>query len=129
MGFKEAIISCVQKNYVGFSGRAPRSEYWFFVLFYVLALCAAGLVGGVAGGVTGATLLAGIVVLATFLPQLAAGVRRLHDTNCSGWWYLLAFVPYIGGVIMLVWFCIPGTKGENRFGADPLQQDVAEVFS
>jgi uncharacterized membrane protein YhaH (DUF805 family) len=129
MGFKEAIISCVQKNYVGFSGRAPRSEYWFFVLFYLLALCAAGLVGVVVGGTTGAALLAGIVILAAFLPQLAAGVRRLHDTNSSGWWYLLAFVPYIGGVIMLVWFCIPGTKGENRFGADPLQQDVAEVFS
>jgi uncharacterized membrane protein YhaH (DUF805 family) len=128
MTFKQAIASCFQKNYVGFVGRAPRSEYWFFVLFYLLALTGGGIVGFLLGGTTLAAAAAILVVLATFLPCLAAGVRRLHDTNSSGWWYLLAFVPYVGGVIMLVWFCVPGTRGENRFGHDPLQQDVAEVF-
>lgn len=70
----------------------------------------------------------GLVGLGFFLPTLAVGLRRLHDTNASGWWYLLAFVPYVGGLIMLVWFCIPGTKGENRFGHDPLAPGLAEAF-
>jgi uncharacterized membrane protein YhaH (DUF805 family) len=129
MGFKEAIISCVQKNYAGFSGRAARSEYWFFVLFYFLLLVAVAAVCVVLGGSTLLWIGLGIGWFALLLPALAAQVRRLHDTNASGWWILLSFIPYAGGLIMLVWYCIPGTKGENRFGPDPLQQDVAEAFS
>jgi len=129
MGFRDAIISCYQKNYVGFSGRAPRSEYWFFVLSYCLLLIAASVVGLLLGGKTMLFVALGIAFLGIILPSLAAQVRRLHDTNASGWWILLALIPYAGGLIMLVWFCIPGTKGENRFGPDPLQSDVSEVFS
>jgi uncharacterized membrane protein YhaH (DUF805 family) len=57
---------------------------------------------------------------ATFIPQLAVSVRRLHDTDRSGWWLLLFFIPFGGGVVLIVWFCFPGTHSYNRFGANPL---------
>ncbi|HJS46248.1 MAG TPA: DUF805 domain-containing protein [Rhizomicrobium sp.] len=129
MTFKNAITSCYQTNYVGFTGRASRSEYWFFVLSYVLLTMVVAAVCALLGGSILLWIGIGIVMLGVFLPSLAAQVRRLHDTNASGWWILIGLIPYIGGLIMLVWYCIPGTKGENRFGPDPLQQDVAEVFT
>ena len=128
MGFQQAILSCYRDNYVGFTGRAPRSEYWFFVLGNVLAFMVILAVTYPLGGIYLAGPGAGLFVLASFLPSLAAQVRRLHDTNASGWWLLLAFIPYAGGLIMLVWFCLPGTKGENRFGSDPLDPSNVAAF-
>ena len=66
--------------------------------------------------------------LGIFVPALAVQARRLHDTNSSGWWLLIAFIPYLGGVIMTVWYCIKGTTGPNRFGPDPLNPDMVEAF-
>ena len=128
MGFKEAVISCYRDNYAGFSGRASRSEYWFFVLSYVLLAMVLGLLGVLLGGKMMFAICLGLFLLAVLLPSLAAQVRRLHDTNASGWWVLLAFIPYVGGVIMLVWCCLPGTKGQNRFGLDPLHPTEVEAF-
>ena len=128
MGFKEAVISCYANNYAGFSGRAPRSEYWFFILFNILVFAAIGAVSMLLGGETLMFIILVIGCLAVLIPSLAVAVRRLHDTNASGWWYLLAFIPYIGGFIMLVWFCLPGTKGENRFGPDPLNPTDVDAF-
>jgi len=128
MGFKDAVISCYQKNYVGFTGRAPRSEYWFFVLSYVLLATAACVIAIMLGGGSAIFAALGLVFFGILLPSLAVQVRRLHDTNASGWWLLLALIPYLGGLIMVVWFCIPGTKGENRFGADPLNRTDVLAF-
>ena len=128
MGFKEAVRSCYANNYAGFSGRAPRSEYWFFILFNILVFAAIGAVSMLLGGETLMFIILVIGCLAVLIPSLAVAVRRLHDTNASGWWYLLAFIPYIGGFIMLVWFCLPGTKGENRFGPDPLNPTDVDAF-
>jgi uncharacterized membrane protein YhaH (DUF805 family) len=128
VGFKEAIISCYRNNYAGFSGRASRSEYWFFVLSYVLVATALSIPGLLLGNHAVLYVCIGLLFLAIFLPSLAAQVRRLHDTNSSGWWLLLLFIPYVGSFIMLVWFCIPGTKGSNRFGPDPLNPTDIEVF-
>jgi len=61
-----------------------------------------------------------VTELADVLPSIAVGVRRLHDLDKSAWWYLLLLLPLIGAVVLLVWFCMPGTAGRNRFGADPL---------
>ena len=113
MDFVTAIKTCLTK-YVGFAGRAPRSEYWNFTLFLIvvsIALAAAGLdqVGS-------------FFSIATLLPSLAVGVRRLHDTDRSGWWLLLLLVPLVGMIVLIVWFVRPGTQGANRFGDDPLQQ-------
>jgi len=129
MGFTEAVKSCYRDNYVGFNGRAPRSEYWFLVLANFLMGTTVGAVCALIGGKSALVLGMGLLFLAIFLPSLAAMVRRLHDTNSSGWWALLSFIPYLGGPIMLIWCCIPGTQGDNRFGPDPLQGDVAEAFS
>jgi uncharacterized membrane protein YhaH (DUF805 family) len=126
MGFGQAVKTCFRK-YADFHGRAPRSEYWYFVLATVLMAVAVFLVCGLTGS-TSATLAGiGLTVLVIFLPSLAAHVRRLHDTNSSGWWLLLAVIPYAGALIMTVWYCFKGTQGENRFGPDPLNPDTVQA--
>ena len=104
------------KKYVEFSGRARRKEYWMFTLFNILAMIAAGVVDGIIG--TAGTIY-GLYGLAALLPGLAVSVRRLHDTDRSGWWILIAFIPVVGAIILLVFTCLDSTPGENRFGANP----------
>jgi uncharacterized membrane protein YhaH (DUF805 family) len=70
--------------------------------------------------VIGISLTTGIFSLAVLLPGIAVSVRRLHDLDRSGWWLLLAFVPVVGIIVLLIWFCTKGTDGSNRFGPDPL---------
>ena len=115
MGFVEAIRTCLSKNST-FSGRASRSEYWFFYLFVIIA----SLVGVLIGVAVGVRLIGDIIALALLLPNIAVSVRRLHDIDRSGWWMLLDFVPVIGWIVLLVWACTRGTVGPNRFGPDPL---------
>ena len=86
-----------------------------FFLFNILAGIALGIVDFVLG--TGA--LSGLYNLAVIIPSLAVGARRLHDTDRSGWWQLIAFIPLIGAIILLVFFCLDSKPGENRFGANP----------
>jgi uncharacterized membrane protein YhaH (DUF805 family) len=107
------------RNYVVFSGRASRSEFWYWILFTVLVSIALSIIDvGLVSGNT--SVLSSIWSLATFLPSLALGVRRLHDTDRSGWWWLIAFVPLIGIIVLIVFWCLEGTPGQNRFGSDPL---------
>ena len=125
MGFGDAISTCFSK-YADFSGRAARSEYWYWTLFRIL------LIGGivVAAAVTQANALFGLLaleVLAMLLPSLAVAVRRLHDVNCTGWLLLLAFIP-LGGLLLFILACVPGTQGGNKYGPGPWGQGIAEVF-
>ena len=113
MNFQTAIKSCFNK-YVTFSGRAPRSEYWYFGLFYVLASIVAAIVDH------DSSPLSIIIWLACILPSLAVSFRRLHDVNKSAWWLFFFLVPIVGPIMMIVWFCTRGTAGDNRFGSDPL---------
>jgi len=115
MGFGQAISTCLSK-YADFHGRAARSEYWWFALFNALASVLASIVDK---AVVGYPLLQAIVALALIIPAVAVAVRRLHDTDRSGWRLLIVFVPLVGGVALLVWFCFRGTAGDNRFGAEP----------
>ncbi len=119
MSFMAAINSCFSQ-YAGFQGRAVRSEYWYFALFYFLVYLALAVVLGTIGAIIGTQFLRTIAVvifeLAMLLPILAVSVRRLHDLDKSGWWICLSFIPLVGGIILLVWFCTPGTRGPNRFG-------------
>ncbi len=115
MTFGQAIKSCYS-NYVTFSGRAPRSEYWFFVLYQ----CLVGFVCGLLMAFGIGRLLLGLFVVANFLPAISVMVRRLHDIDRSGWWYWIVLVPLVGPILLLVWFCTRGTAGANRFGPDPL---------
>ena len=65
-------------------------------------------------------LVTGLFGLVTIIPNIAIAIRRLHDRDYSGWWYLLVFIPLIGWLILFIWFCLKGTDGPNRFGPDPL---------
>ncbi|MEH0846156.1 DUF805 domain-containing protein [Micromonospora sp. CPCC 205711] len=127
MSFTAAIRS-VLTQYVGFTGRARRSEYWWFTLFNVLVGVAAAILDSVLGttlGSDGSTGVIGIIVsLALLLPALAVAVRRLHDTDRTGWWLLLGLVPIVGAIVLLVFFVSDSTPGTNRFGASPKERPL-----
>lgn len=139
------------KRYADFTGRSRRKEFWMFTLLNTLVILV--LYGMILAAVPWADLLArtqaeqagiaytgtepapgllfwpGIVllcawVLGTFVPTIAVSVRRLHDQDKSGWFYLLNFVPF-GGLVLLIFFCLEGTKGANQYGADPLSDERA----
>ena len=117
MTFNESVTTCLKKYFV-FEGRASRSEYWWFQLIvtpsYLISTIIENEIGYFFLGIT----------LFTLIPAISAGVRRLHDTNRSGFFLLISFIPIIGSFI-LVFFLIPeGTKGKNRFGPDPLKRTV-----
>jgi uncharacterized membrane protein YhaH (DUF805 family) len=114
MGFTQAISSGFQ-NYVNFSGRACRSEYWFWTLFVVLVTIVANILDSFAT-FGAASLITGLGLL---LPGLAISVRRLHDIDRTGWWLLLILTG-IGAIVLLIFACLPGTEGPNSYGADPL---------
>ena len=119
MNFVQAIKSGFS-HYVTFSGRACRSEYWFWVLFVAIGgLVTAGLDAAIFGFRAGMSPLNSIFDLVVFLPGLAIAARRLHDTDRIAWWLLLALTG-IGAIFLIVWFCFKGTSGPNRFGPDPL---------
>ena len=118
MSFVDAIKSGFSK-YVTFSGRAYRSEYWYWVLFVVIAsLVALTLDSAILGySPSGASPITGIFDLMTFLPSLALAARRLHDMDRTAWWLLIALTG-IGSLLLIIWFCFRGTQGPNRFGPD-----------
>jgi uncharacterized membrane protein YhaH (DUF805 family) len=123
----------VLKQYVDFSGRARRREYWMFVLINVVILIVLSLIdtllgtggfratsgGGSFYAANSLGLLSGLYTLAVLLPSIAVTVRRLHDTDRTGWWILLGFIPIIGGIVLLVFYVLEGTRGPNRYGPDP----------
>jgi uncharacterized membrane protein YhaH (DUF805 family) len=87
-------------------------------LFTILVSIATSLVDNII--LNGTPLFNLIASLGLLLPGIAVGVRRLHDTERSGWWMLLILIPLVGAIVLIVWFCTRGTIGQNRFGADPL---------
>ena len=156
------------KRYADFTGRSRRKEYWMWILFLILANIVLSILDAVLGlggsattttssapGAMGAAgnlsggLLSGVFSLAVLVPNITVAVRRLHDTDRSGWWILLPIVPlvlafggvfagaaaasvssmmfvgvaflgvFITGLLLLVWYCTEGTRGPNRFGDDP----------
>jgi uncharacterized membrane protein YhaH (DUF805 family) len=116
-GFGSSIALCFNR-YVQFSGRSPRAEYWYFVLFMVLIGGGAGIVESI--WFHDRQVFSTVANLAFLLPALSVYVRRLHDLGRSGWWYWLILIPVVGWVILFVWFVSRGTRGPNRFGPDPL---------
>ncbi|HEY2534973.1 MAG TPA: DUF805 domain-containing protein [Xanthobacteraceae bacterium] len=118
MSFRQAIRSGFY-NYVEFSGRAIRSEFWYWVLFTIIGgLLAATIDLALFADMDALSPLDDIFTLVTFLPGLAVAVRRLHDIDRSGWWFLLIFIPLVGAIVLIVFCCMRGSKGPNRFGAD-----------
>ena len=112
-------------KYAVFSGRARRKEYWLCMLLYFIAMVVAGLFDDLVVGERVAFdstmgVFSWIVFLGLLIPSIAVSVRRLHDKNLRGWWFLLFLIPLIGTIALFILYCMRGTDGENRFGADPL---------
>lgn len=118
------------RKYAEFEGRARRSEYWLFTLFQVLVTFGLFLVLVMVAAATGGdgdqagaaavmiVALLGLFCLAMLIPSLAVSIRRLHDSDKSGWWLLLSFVPF-GGFVVFIFTLLDGTPGDNRYGPDP----------
>ncbi|WP_329275522.1 DUF805 domain-containing protein [Streptomyces sp. NBC_01451] len=105
----------VLKKYAVFSGRARRKEYWMFTLFAVII----SIVLSIIDGVIGVQILSIVFSLAILLPSLGVAVRRLHDTGRSGWWLLFGLIPIVGTITLLVFMCLDGEQGENKYGYNP----------
>lgn len=121
MSLQDAARLCLQQKYADFSGRGRRSEYWNFVLFYVLAVVAVAILSVILNaihlGIIG-TLLYAVVVLGLVVPLLAAGARRLHDTGKSGWLLLLGLIPVVS-LVLLVFFVQDSSPEANQYGPSP----------
>ena len=115
-------LNAIQNNYTNFSGRARRSEYWYFILFYyiisILAVVLDNLLG-LAMEMIGYGLITFLVALAHIIPSFALTVRRLHDVGKSGWFIFISFIPLIGTIWLLVLHCTEGDQEENKYGANP----------
>ncbi|MFQ6370893.1 DUF805 domain-containing protein [Shewanella sp. YIC-542] len=103
------------RRYADFTGRARRKEYWMFILFYLIFSI---IVSGI-DYLMGTQWVGMLYSLALLLPSIALAARRLHDTDRSGWWQLLGFIPVLGWIVLLVFYCLDGTPSENRFGSNP----------
>ena len=112
----------VLKNYATFSGRARRKEYWMFFLISALISIVLTLLDILLGTYSmeyEAGLFSGLYSLLILLPSIAVVVRRLHDTDRSGWWILISLIPLIGVIVLFVFICLDSQPGTNRFGANP----------
>ena len=112
----------VFENYANFEGRARRAEYWWYALGNFILLIIAMILDNVLGitmGQMGYGPIYALLALATFIPGLAVGIRRLHDVGKSGWWYFIVLIPIIGAIWLLILFFTEGEKGKNQYGADP----------
>jgi uncharacterized membrane protein YhaH (DUF805 family) len=120
MSFQDAVRTCLTQKYADFSGRARRSEYWWFFLFNVLVGIAASVIDSILGTRygSGTGLVQALAQLALLIPGIAVGVRRLHDTGRSGWWLLIGLVPLVGWIVLLV-FLVQDSQGENQHGPSP----------
>ena len=123
MSFSQAVSSFFAR-WKDFNGRSSRSEYWWATLFVALTSIFTNILTlflGLSGSIVAIIVLLLIVIFSLFLTiaSLALVVRRLHDTNKSGWWYLIIFT-IIGILPLLYWYCKKGDEGENRFGSNPL---------
>ena len=127
------------KRFAEFSGRSRRKEYWMFVLLQMLILIPVAILAILMGGPvedpanplgsTAILIVLGVYFLVFFIPGLAVQVRRFHDQDKSGWFILLGFIPYVGSLILLVFMCLEGTRGPNRFGPDPKDPYAEDVFA
>jgi uncharacterized membrane protein YhaH (DUF805 family) len=123
MSFQDAVRICLQQKYADFSGRARRSEFWYFFLFSVLASTAGGLLDTLfhtrpSGMYNTTGIIQGLVQLVLLVPGLAVGARRLHDIGRSGFWLLLNLVPLVGQIILVVW-AVQDSHPDNQYGPSP----------
>lgn len=107
------------RNFANFSGRATRTQYWMFILFYMLAYIGLSVIDALLG----TFVLAGIFSLVMLIPAISYATRRLHDTGRTGWWQLIAFIPLIGAIVLLI-FLVQKSHGANQYG-EPVSSEPA----
>jgi len=117
MSFQDAVRTALTAKYATFSGRARRSEFWFYVLFQAIVLVVAQLLDRIIPG--DFPIVYSIAGLALLVPFIAAAVRRLHDTGRSGWWFLLNLVPFVGAIVLIVFYAQDSKPGANEHGPNP----------
>jgi uncharacterized membrane protein YhaH (DUF805 family) len=117
----------VMRKYAVFSGRARRQEYWMFVLSNVIIVVFLGIIDGMADSDSegSRSTLTTLYVLATLIPFLAVGVRRLHDTGRSGWWMLIGVIPIIGAIVLLIFMIQDSQLMDNQYGPNPKREITA----
>ncbi|WP_452219885.1 DUF805 domain-containing protein [Lacinutrix salivirga] len=123
-------LKVIRDNYANFTGRARRQEYWMFTLFHIIFIVSLAFVGAYVAefndsGIGFIPL--GLYMLATFIPALALASRRLHDIGKTGWYYLVRFIPYIGGIWFLILMVQNGNVGPNQYGPDPKGNNFDEI--
>lgn len=111
--FNTYFVDVLKNQYADFSGRAIRSQYWYFVLFTFIISFVLGFLDGMLFGRQILSLIFGLAIL---IPSIAIGVRRLHDLGKTGWWYFLVLFPIVGQIILLIWFCMKGQTTKNQYG-------------
>ncbi|HVD22115.1 MAG TPA: DUF805 domain-containing protein [Lapillicoccus sp.] len=116
MSFADAIRS-VFSQYVGFTGRARRSEFWYWTLFQIILGIIASILDRAAFDRNNGAFSA-VVGLALLLPSLAVAVRRLHDSGRTGWWLLIGLIPVIGTIVLII-FYVQDSQGDNKYGPSP----------
>lgn len=110
----------VLNKYCCFSGRASRSEFWFWTLGLAIAQVIIGMVLKMIGASLEITqVVSGLFTLAVILPNLGVAVRRLHDTGRAGGWIFINLIPFVGQILYIIWLCQPSQVGDNRFGPMP----------
>jgi uncharacterized membrane protein YhaH (DUF805 family) len=115
------------KQYAVFTGRATRKQFWMWTLWVMGISIVLGIIDEVSGaqiqigdsGLMPIGILSSLFSLGLLLPALAIAVRRLHDTGRSGWWYLLIFVCCFGGIVLIVFYCLPSSLEDNKYGPNP----------
>ncbi len=126
--FEDYFLNVIKQHYVDFAGRASRSQFWYFTLFSFLISLAISVVTGIIGSVlnTGIFSLLGVLYsLAIIVPSVCLGIRRLHDTGKSGWWYLISLVPFVGFIILIVFWVMDSEADRNQYGPNPKRGAVA----
>jgi uncharacterized membrane protein YhaH (DUF805 family) len=111
MTFQESLQVCLKQKYADFNGRASRSEYWWFALAMIIGNLVLSRISATLGAV---------FAIAVFVPSIAAAARRLHDTNRTGWWQLIALIPLLGAIVLIVFLALEGTAEDNQYGSRPL---------
>lgn len=121
------------RRYADFKGRSRRKEYWMFLLAMMIAFAIIFVISDILSPGRGTDPLSQPLVLigllAILLPSLAVQVRRFHDQDKSGWFVLLGLIPFVGGLIVLIFMCLEGTRGENSYGPDPKAENYGDVFN
>lgn len=117
VSFKEAVERALKQNYCNFSGRASRSEFWWFVLFNFILSAVISIV--FCWSQDTMNVITGLVNLALLLPSLGLAVRRLHDIGKSGWWIFISLIPIVGWILLIVWYCKDSQMETNEYGPVP----------